>query len=290
MRYNYADEKNQHLHTLEGKPLMGASTVAKMAGGDKPGLVWWAAGCAASVFGWIKGKDASGAYVPKGTRLHAAIQGLEKVKNMTGEEYLAHLDTAYKAHNATKLKKGKEGTARHGKLEEYVKMSMQENEGAPLQLGFWQENFFAPEVEAFVMWACGGLDRPQQVKRFLWCETNCYSETLWMGGIADIGYEDMEGRIVAGDHKSSKEAYFDQFIQIAFYDLMLSENGGFDSSGNKVFEMPRPADYYVVFPFGSDPFTPDFEYDVDGYREGAKAALALHKLKAGFDEKRPRSY
>jgi len=283
MQYKYTDEKREHLHTLDGKPLIGTSTVAKMAGGDKGGLIWWAAGCAAATFGWLKKLDSRASThqeiaTREEERFVSATRKLSEIKQMEVPEFQTMLDIAYKAHNTTKLQKGKEGTARHGKLEDYVKECMALDGKKPLPLTNWLPGFWAPEIEAFIEWS------QTNVRRFLWSETNCFSHTLWVGGIADIGYEDMQGRVVAGDHKSSKDAYMDQFIQIAGYDLQLSENGGYDSSGNKTFELPGPIAYYAVFPFGSVPFTPKFVYDVEGYREGFRAALTLHKLSQGFTE------
>jgi len=282
MGYLYTDERRQHLHSFDGKPLFGTSTVAKMAGGDKGGLIWWAAGCAAGTFGWLKKLDTR-KFSPEECaqreieRRAAAVAKLEELRNMSIEAYQTMLDAAYKAHDTIKRKKADEGTERHAKLEDYVKACIAEG-GAPKAVDHWLPGFFAPEVESFITWSL------TNVRKFLWCEVNCYSTTLWTGGIADIGYEDMQGRVVAGDHKSSDQAYFDQFIQIAGYDLQLSENGGFDTQGNKVFELPAPVDYYVVFPFRSVPFTPMFIYDVEGYREGFKSALKLHKLNEQFKE------
>lgn len=273
--YVYHDADGEHLHTLDDKPLLGTSTVCKIIA--KP-LTWWAAGCAVSLFGWTKKKRDDGAWVPKAERVAAVVDRFEEIKKLTKEAFLDLLDEAYSAHDKVKKNKAKEGTKRHASLEDYVKLCMAEGplHGKPKSLTDFMPGTYAPEVEDFINWAV------LNVARFLWCEVNCYSRDMWVGGIADIGYEDMQGKIVAGDHKSSKDAYFDQFLQIAGYDIQLSENGGFDANGNQTFKLPKPVDYYVVFPFGSVPFTPRFVYDVEGYRDGFRSAVKLYKLQQSY--------
>src|SRR4051794_21227963 len=46
MDYRFIDEGKQHLHTLDGKPLIGTSTVCGIIGKDGA-LAWWAAELAA---------------------------------------------------------------------------------------------------------------------------------------------------------------------------------------------------------------------------------------------------
>lgn len=264
MDYFYNDEKGRHLHTLDDKPLIGTSTVCRIIA--KP-LTWWAAGQAVGILGWLDPRKNTAEL-----RQQTARESLVAIKNLDVGGYMQLLDKGYRAHDATKRKAGTAGTARHATLEEYVKMCL-DNGGAPLPA---EAQTYEPEVAAFIDWAL------VNVRRFLWCEVNCYSRELWVGGIADIGYEDMEGKIVAGDHKSSEHAYFDQFIQIAGYDLELSENGGFNAKGEQVFILPRPIDYYIVFPFRSLPFTPKKVYDVEGYRQAFKAALTLYKASQNY--------
>ena len=105
-----------------------------------------------------------------------------------------------------------------------------------------------------------------------------YSETLWTGGIADVGYEDYQGRIVAGDFKSSKEEYFAHYVQIAGYNIMLEENGGFDAEGNKLFELPGRVERYCVIPFGQEVLSPVIVDEVDDYKAAFKSAVHMHKL------------
>ncbi len=274
-RYNYIDEKNEHLHTLDEKPLIGTSTVVKMLGGDKTGgLMWWAAGMALTVFGWTtaKVKDAKGrviGQVPVERRLAVAEKARKRLSELKPKEYLQTLDEAYKAHDAQKKAKGVVGTDRHEVLEKYVKSCIKTNNGSPLDVQI-------ETIQPFINWAI------KNVKRFLWSEAHCYSEELWTGGIADVGWEDVDNRIIAGDFKSSREAYLDQFVQIAGYDIQITENGAFNKEGEKIFALDKPIAGYCVIPFGNDELTPEFEWDLDKYKIGFKSALNLHKLSLTF--------
>jgi len=271
-RYKYIDENKEHLHTLDGKPLFGTSTVCKVI--SKP-LTWWAAGKALEPLGWINSKvrvDGKYQFIPEDERLANAESYLHEIQNLSTEGYLKLLDEAYRAHDNVKKEAGVKGTDRHALLEKYVKECLAAGGTPLLPMGKEYDS-----VKEFISWAV------LNVKKFLWSEANCYSEELWTGGIADVGWLDKEDRVIAGDFKSSKEAYVDQFIQIAGYDIMLTENGGLDKDGNKKFDVPGAVKGYCVIPFGATTFTPNFQYDVESYRKGFKSALTLHKLITQFE-------
>lgn len=268
-RYKYIDEKRSHLHTLDGKPLIGTSTVGKVIGGDKiGGLIWWASGMAVSKLGWLNPKKAT-----QEERLKAAGNRLGEIEDSTTEEYLALLDEAYKAHDKEKMAKAKIGTKRHELLEKYVKLMISDQAGKPHPMNSGYE-----EIYEFMIWAT------HNIKRFLWSELHCYSEKMWTGGIADVGWEDMEGRIIAGDFKSSKEAYLDQYIQIAGYDMEISESNGLDRDGNKIFMLEKEIQGYCVVPFGGETLRPELEYDTEKWKQGFRSALELHKLSLTYKQ------
>ena len=179
---------------------------------------------------------------------------------------------AYYAHNEKKEKAADQGTDRHAALERYVKMVITDHGGKPVQLDEYED----PAVESLVLWS------QVNVSRFLWSEINGYSEVLWTGGIADVGWEDLQGRIIAGDFKSGGP-YFDQFVQVAGYDMMLTENGGLTVDGDKFFELPGEVEGYCVMPFGPDKFEPRFEYDVQKYKDGFRSAVHLSKLQKFYE-------
>ena len=270
-RYKYIDENKEHMHTLDGKPLFGTSSVTKIIA--KP-LMWWASGMAVKELGWtpiknwIQGKPFS---TPKEDRLKNAEEYLAEIAVMDTDEYLALLDRAYKAHDEKKKDAAVGGTDRHALLETWVKYCITENNGVPVK------HLVPTSIESFVDWSL------INIKQFVWSEANCYSEVLWTGGIADVGWIDNQDRLIAGDFKSSKEAYFDQFIQIAGYDIALTENGGYDKDGNQKFILPKPIQGYCVIPFGAPTLTPNFQWDVAAYRKGYQAALTLTKLQTTYN-------
>jgi hypothetical protein len=235
-RYRYIDENRQHLHTLDGKPLLGTSTVVKIIGkGD--GLIKWAANCAAEY----------------------CEQNLSRLQDVA--EWQMVIEEARTAHVRKRDGAAEKGTERHGLLEDFVRDTMN---------GVLSDRDYRP-IQPFIDWA------NLNVEKFLFTEANCYSEKMWVGGIADIGMLLKDGRRVVGDHKSGPRAYFDQFLQCAIYDMLLSESGGLTPDGEKLFDW-KPADGYVVFPFRSRPFTPEFRWDVDNFHKGVEAAVHLYKL------------
>jgi len=263
-RYKYIDTNKEHLHTLDGKPLIGTSTATKMIA--KP-LTWWASGMACEKFGWLSPNK----FTPDEC-FKAMEEGYARVTALSKPEYAKLLTEAYRAHNTKKEKAADDGTDRHKALEKYVKLSIETNFGMPIMLDVYDD----PAVHTLAAWAV------EHVKHFLWSEINGYSEVLWTGGIADVGWEDFDGRIIAGDFKSGGP-YFDQFVQVAGYDLMLSENGGLTADGDKIFELPGRIQGYCVLPFGPEKFAPRYEFDVEAYRKGFRASVHLSKLQITYE-------
>lgn len=263
-RYKYIDTDKAHLHTLDGKPLIGTSTATHVIA--KP-LTWWASGMAVEKFGWLSPNKFSAEEIQV-----ALDEGYARVMGLTKDDYAKLLTEAYRAHNTRKEKAADDGTDRHAALEKYVKTMIAEHGGEPLELDSYDD----PAVESLVLWA------KDNVKRFLWSEINGYSEVLWTGGIADVGWKDLQGRIIGGDFKSGGP-YFDQFVQVAGYDLMLSENGGLTADGDKVFDLPGPIEGYCVMPFGPAAFQPRFEYDVEMYKNSFRSAVQLSKAQITYE-------
>jgi hypothetical protein len=262
------DEAN-HIHTLDGKPLMGTSTVVGVIA--KP-LTWWASGLAVSELGWAKKLDPRKATKEQvkanvSDRFLKANRMLLDLKEMRTDEYLALLDKAYRAHADVLTKSADKGTDMHAELEKYVKRCI-ENETLVLE----GTNSHHAQVKLFAEWAVAN------VKRFLVSEGHCYSEKLWTGGISDLLFEDKEGRVGIMDFKSSKEAYLSQFMQIAGYDIAISENGLFDENGTLIYKPDRSIGFYAVFPFGMEKSAPQFHYDTEGAKRGFEAASLIHKL------------
>lgn len=264
-RYKFLDANGQHLHTLDGKPLVGTSTAVGVLA--KP-LTWWAAGLAVGELGWTPIRGGDKKFVPKDIRIAAAHAKHLEIKDMSDTEYLALLDKGYYAHSKKLDSSAKQGTDMHAELERFVQQVMLENDGVPPTSAQYPHR----AVQIFADWAA------QNVARFIASETHCYSEELWTGGIVDLVYEDKQGRIVILDFKSSKQAYLAQFFQDAGYDIAITENGMFDALGNQTGKLDKPVSYYGVFPFGMAQPAPQFHFDTEGGKSGFRAAVTLHKL------------
>ena len=260
-RYKFINENKEHLHTLDGKPLIGTTTVLKELA--KP-LTWWASGLAVEKLGWTNSKK-----VEQEKRLEIAGDKKSEIERMSTEEYLKLLDKAYRAHADRLDESADAGVDMHEELEKYVKMCIETNEGKPIEItGEGHE-----AVILFSKWAKGN------VEQFIVSEGNAYSESLWVGGILDLLYEDRDRRLVILDFKSSKEAYFSQFLQTAGNDIEIHESGIVDKDGNQLLDLKgRPVDYYAVFPFGGNAKEPTFYYNTEVAKEGFKHVVAIYKI------------
>ena|SRR3990167_7008473 len=269
---DYAFNEELHLHSFQGKPLCGTSTVLNVLA--KP-LTWWASGLAVAKLGWTNSKikiDGNYTNIDLETRLKALQPQYEAIKAMSSEQFLGLLDEAYKAHSTNLKSTAQAGTDLHAELERYVKNWMlchdPKNKGGDML----DETIYDDRIIPFITWA------DENIEKFLWSELYCFSETLWLGGISDVGVLLKNGKVGILDFKSSKESYDNQFIQNAGYDLQITENGGYTKEGNKIFQLDTPISFYGIVPFGAKEFTVDFRYNVEELREGFKSALVLYKL------------
>lgn len=263
--YNF--DKAEHVHTYDGKPLKGASTLVGILA--KP-LTYWASGLACEKFGWTNSKkQVDGKYttIPLAQRVEIVRPVLERIKSMNEEQFLALGDEAYKAH-ATSLKDSAgKGTDMHEELEVYVKECLLAD-GRP----FYKQGHRA--VEIFSKWSVENVDK------FLYSEAHGYSLRLWIGGISDCGALMKDGKVALIDFKSSKDAYVSQFLQAAVYDTLFIENGIHQDIGT-LFQMTSswtPADVYIIFPFGAENPEPKLRYEVEQLRKGAEALAFVYDI------------
>lgn len=266
-RYKFHNENDAHLHTLDGRPLMGTSTVCNIIA--KP-LVWWAAGMAVTPLGWLNKNKSKIA-----DRLKAAEEAQAKIAAMTPREYAAFLDSdCYRAHNSEKESTAIEGTVNHLGLENYVKECIYENAGNPLALHKVQD---LEPVQIFAAWA---LDN---VGEFLWSEAHCYSETMWTGGICDCGAILKDGAVAVGDFKRSKEPYYAQFLQCGGYAAQIKENGLVTCDGEpiKVGEFIDKFDAFFVFPLRYGKVV--VRRNVPAFEKAFRGAVDNHNLKQWFE-------
>lgn len=265
-RYKYIDEGRKHLHTLDGKPLVGASTMKSLVGKGEVLMQWYAdmaaiAGLALPVQDIKAEYEAVQAIQDKIARAKAKKELDKKYPNyaLARRAAIAHRDASAEV-----------GTERHHELQDYIQFCIDKNSGSPC---------LAPEgssksLVSFSEWSL------INVSEFYFTEAHCYldrEDDFGIGGIADLGLRLKDGRRLVGDHKSSKEAYQDQFLQCAIYDVLLEHSGGLDRDGNKLFDWQQ-ADGYVVFPFRSEPFTPEFRWNTLQFRLAVYSLANLYKL------------
>lgn len=267
-RYRFDHEG--HVHTLDSRPLCGTSTVTGSTG-PKHGLEWWSAELAA-----VECLEA-GTHIPTiraEVEAYRALHGNDKKKALTAlqKKYPVFKAARY-AHRNAKEKAAGPGTDMHKHLEDYLVECM-ESGGAPLRL----DAYAAPAVEIFAEWAL------QNVDEFLASEAHCFSERLWTGGIVDgVATMRRDHGYAVIDFKSSKEAYFSQFIQAGGYAEQIAENGLCQWNGQPLClgVQAMECTSLIVFPFGGNcqPVTWD---DVPAFRAQFEAAVATYKLQQLF--------
>jgi hypothetical protein len=129
----------------------------------------------------------------------------------------------------------------HGALERYIRDHLA---GEPSTRDIYEHE----AVEVFAEWAV------ENVATFIWAEAHCFSEETWTGGISDCGALLYGGRVSVIDFKSSREAYFSQFVQAGGYALQIEQNGLVDAQGQQIGGIgpTEKIDSLMVFPFGGD--------------------------------------
>lgn len=266
-RYEFLNEKKKHIHTLNGQPLYGTSTVVGIL--NKP-LTWWAAGQALEPLGWKNSKKHTEEEV-----LAAAVEGLKKIGEFgkDGEAWAVFLDTCYRAHDSRKKEAADTGTDLHAELENYVKECL--SKGGEPQISDTSHHW---AVDTFAKWSIANIEK------FLWSEGHCYSEKHWLGGISDAGARMKNGNMAILDFKSSKEAYYSQGVQIAGYALQVEENGLLDSKGNAILPAMHIQELIVV-PFGTLPIRPVSVENVAGFKEAFIGCLTNYKLNQAWENK-----
>lgn len=235
MKYHF--DAGQHVHTLDGQPLMGTSTVVKEV--MPPFLAKWGAQCAVDHLK-LNPTDYTG-----------AVTAWAKVR---GE-------------------KADDGTALHAVLEEYVKLCISAGGGEPI--GYSDGN---EKVGKFAEWA------RKYVERFIFAEKNTYSSTLWVGGQVDCLALLKSGLLVVIDFKSSREAYFNSFVQCAGYAVQLDESGFGDFDGSNWQKVPQPIGGLVIIPFGGATLKPVLIENVAGYKEVFAHFVAVYKYQQSYKE------
>ena len=196
----YEFEQGRHIHTLNGKPLMGVTTVLSVI--SKPALIQWSANMAVD---YIENNFPTFEQLYKG---EATLIDLFKI--------------ARTAHRIKKEKAGDWGTELHKAIENYVK-------------GKGETPFEGTQKEAFGNFANWALENKVE---FLESEKHIWSREYWIGGICDLVIR-INGKKYIADVKTSSGIYNEHFFQMAAYDLCLSEMGEKDIEGYIVINLKK---------------------------------------------------
>lgn len=191
MNNTYQFDAKEHIHTLDGKPLMGVTTVLKVI--SKPALIQWAANMAVAHI------------------IANALSGTKKTENNEDFAYLVTeslLEEARTAHRKKKESAGDWGTNVHKAIEEWIK------EGKEPELDIMGITVF----QKFIDWV------KENKVEFLESEKHVWSKDLWIGGIVDLVIK-IDGKKYIGDIKTSSGIYDEAFFQMGAYNLCLEEMG-----------------------------------------------------------------
>jgi hypothetical protein len=244
MPYRFNNKGHIHEYKTEGgewAPLIGTTSLINEV--YPPPLAWYGSEKALEPFGFISPKKEQDSL----KRRELAEKGLEDLQSILDsdnalERYIELLESAYKNHDNYKKKKGKEGKDKHALIELYIKWVLRENAGRPAVDELAVPELITP-IQGFYNWAT------KDVERFIWSEANCYSKSLWLGGITDFGFIDKNGKKIIGDAKPS--VYPKHWIQTSAYGIQIAENGLFDEEGQKIIE-PMNIDGYCIFDYNKN--------------------------------------
>lgn len=182
----YSFDKEKHIHTLDGKPLTGVTTVLGVIA--KPALIQWSANMAVDHI-----------------LANVVVAGSDTTIIKTES-----IEEARSAHRIKKEKAGGWGTEVHSWIEQWIMSSIL---GKELPDPLYERQGQA--CRHFINWATDN-----KVK-FLESEKNVYSEKMFLGGICDIVCE-IDGEIWLVDIKTGG-VYAEAFWQMSAYQLCLEE-------------------------------------------------------------------
>ena len=253
---SYKFDKKKHIHLLDGSPLYGTSTVIKEV--MPPFLAKWGAQCAVDFIRAIPQAQINGTWCIGDEVLEKAILAWSKVRKEAA---------------------GK-GVDLHASLEGYIKLMMSDQDGKPTLMNDAKEEDPAwSKVQEFAKWSV------LNVEKFLLSEAYTFSKELWTGGIVDCVAKLKDGRLAVIDFKSSKEAYFNQFVQAAGYALQLEESGAYEADGSFAAKLDAPVSILFVVPFGAKEFVVESIENLKEYKESFKSVVQVYGLLNSFNTK-----
>ena len=247
---NYSFDSKRHIHTLDGKPLTGVTTVLGIISkGD--GLIQWSANMASE-------------YIKENLR----------IKQLNGDDFFTINESLfYKIIEESKkawVKKrntaGTQGTDIHAIVEDIITDAIKNHNGYILET---KTNI--KQIQYFVDWA-----RNNKVK-FLESEKNVWSKELWIGGIVDFVCE-INGEVFVGDIKTAKSIYPINFWQCSAYHYCLTEMGLYDNiKGYKIIRLGKDELDVNGNIIKEGTFEVGENYSYDDNIEGFKSALTVYR-------------
>ena len=223
-----------HTYLMDGKRMTGVTTVLGVI--SKPMLIDWAANMAVD---YIKenGSSAEGAVLVS--------------------DYV--LKEARTAHTKKKEAAGTKGTNTHALVEAYVKMSINTQDGYPVDHP--RVNSDDPMLHEFIEWS---LENKVQ---FLESEKKLYSKEWFVAGTTDFTCI-IDGKRFVGDLKTMKKIWDrTPYFQTAAYMKMLKEMGEEDYDGSVIVNINKE----------TFELTEHYSYDWESDVKSFEAALTLYR-------------
>lgn len=225
------DEKN-HVHTLDGKPLTGVTTILGVIA--KPMLIQWAANQAVEYIKEKALKTGAGMYEASGPLLEEARTAHRKKKESAGEF----------------------GTNVHSAIEKWINAQM-----LGVQVEIKLDGMEKKAFDHFVKWATDN-----KVK-FLESEKHVYSREWWSGGIADMVCE-IDGKRFIGDIKTGRSIYRESFFQGSAYAKMAIEMGLYEKfDGIVIINLKKDGGFEYEYNFDVEGNKKAFEAALYLYRQ-----------------------
>lgn len=266
----YAFDEKNHLHTLNGKPLTGVTTVLSVIA--KPALIQWAANMACD-------------YMFERIKETSEIIDGDYIK-LYGDQLAGIIENARKAHKKKKESAGTHGTEVHSEIENIINEAIKGDGTIQNWKGSYVIDNKAKGIIQFITWA-----QLNKVK-FLASEKHVYSKSMWVGGICDIVCE-IDGKRFVGDIKTSSAIYPEHFIQASAYAEMLTDMGetpkeclsGCGCANETSYHEGAQCNFQSVNFDGvviinldkKGGFDVKFNYDLEGNLNCFKAALTLYR-------------
>ena len=254
-RYSFDEEK--HIHMLDGKPLMGTTSVLGII--NKPFLVQWAADLAA-VSALMSNKhfpEILDEYT-EAKKIEGSYQRAKAMKDL--DKKYPEFKIARTAHKVKKEKAADWGTIVHKAIEVWIATR---SEPSKVDIKGTIEKVL-PEhhiaIQHFIDWAT------EKNVQFFESEKGIYSESWWVGGIVDFVCK-IDGKLYVGDIKTSGDIYESYWLQTSAYAKMMMEMGVYEHFDGMVIINCRK----------DGTVRTEERKDVLGNAKCFEAALVLHK-------------